>query len=216
MTPNPLRPFIPLFGSKWRIAPTYPEPRYDTIIEPFAGGAGYALHYPSLNVRLYDMDPVVCGIWDYLIRGKASEVRRLPARCDHVDDIKGPPEARWLVGWWFNKGVTRPRKRPGAWARNWSHRGHRQTSHWGEQVRDRIADQMQHIRHWRVYNAPYTAAGEQMATWFIDPPYHGPVGRRYAHHAIKYHLLSYWCCNRLDRSSFARARGPTGYRSART
>jgi hypothetical protein len=32
-----LRPFWRYYGGKWRAAPRYPAPRYDTIIEPFAG-----------------------------------------------------------------------------------------------------------------------------------------------------------------------------------
>ena len=46
------------YGTKKRIAKKYPEPKYDIIIEPFAGagaGAGaYACLYPDRKVKLYD------------------------------------------------------------------------------------------------------------------------------------------------------------------
>jgi hypothetical protein len=32
-----LRPFFSFYGGKWRIARHYPTPKYDIIIEPFAG-----------------------------------------------------------------------------------------------------------------------------------------------------------------------------------
>ena len=35
-----------------RFAKIYPEPKYNTIIEPFAGSAGYALHHYSKKVIL--------------------------------------------------------------------------------------------------------------------------------------------------------------------
>jgi len=42
-----LRPFWRYYGGKWRAAPSYPSPRCETIIEPFAGAAGYSLRYPD-------------------------------------------------------------------------------------------------------------------------------------------------------------------------
>lgn len=44
---NKLKPFFTYFGGKYRIAPRYPKPQYNTIIEPFAGSAGYSLRYPE-------------------------------------------------------------------------------------------------------------------------------------------------------------------------
>ena len=40
-----LRPFFCYYGGKWRAAPKYPPPEHDTIVEPFAGAAGYATRY---------------------------------------------------------------------------------------------------------------------------------------------------------------------------
>ena len=39
-------PLFKWFGSKWSASKHYPRPLYDTIVEPFAGGAGYAPFVP--------------------------------------------------------------------------------------------------------------------------------------------------------------------------
>ena len=38
-----LKPFWRYYGGKYRAAPAYPPPRLGTIVEPFAGSAGYSL-----------------------------------------------------------------------------------------------------------------------------------------------------------------------------
>lgn len=67
---NELKPFFTYFGGKYRLAPKYPKPMYNTIVEPFAGSAGYSLRYPEREVILNDLDPVISGIWEYLINVK--------------------------------------------------------------------------------------------------------------------------------------------------
>lgn len=144
-----LRPFFGYYGGKWRTALRYPAPKFDTIIEPFAGSAGYAMRYPTRAVQLYDANPVIVGVWDYLIRTPRSEIARLPLHFDHVDELDVPAEARDLIGFWLNRGVAMPRRSPSAWMRS----GIRPGSFWGEQVRHRIASQVEHVRHWTVAQA---------------------------------------------------------------
>ncbi len=189
-----LRPFFSYFGSKWRIAPSYPPPTHPDLIEPFAGSAGYATRHHRLSVHLYDADPTIVGVWDYLIRVRPAEVLRLPARVDHVDDVRAPVEAKHLIGFWWNKAVPTPRRRPSSWAKR-DDPG-RASSHWGSAVRDRLAAQVDHIRHWQVTHGSYTGAGNPRATWFIDPPYDGPAGRHYRHNRIDYAALGEWCRTR--------------------
>lgn len=95
-----MKPFFCYFGGKWRAAPRYPQPRFATIIEPFAGAAGYATRYADRNVRLYDVNPVVVGVWDYLIKASPSDVMGLPTKITSTDDLPPsvPQEARWLIG----------------------------------------------------------------------------------------------------------------------
>ena len=62
-----------------------------------------------------------------------------------VDDLGPlPQEAKWLIGFWLNGGVSAPCKRPGAWMRE----GLRPNSKWGPVVRDLLASQVDRIRHW--------------------------------------------------------------------
>src|SRR4029077_10578983 len=104
-----LRSFFSYYGSKWMLAKYYPPPKYDTIIEPFAGSAGYSLHYAHKKILLYDIDPVVCGVWDYLIKASVDDILRLPTAFHYVTDVPGLcQEARWLIGYWLHKATTRP------------------------------------------------------------------------------------------------------------
>src|SRR5690348_5384455 len=58
-----LMPFFSFYGGKWRAAPKYPAPLYDTIIEPFAGSAGYAVRHYEKRVLLCEKDPVIAALW---------------------------------------------------------------------------------------------------------------------------------------------------------
>lgn len=166
-----VRPFFGFYGGKWRDAlKHYPVPAHDTIVEPFAGSAGYAVRYANRKVILGEIDPVIYGIWQYLIHVKASEILGIPdlEEGQSVNDLAIIQEARWLVGFWLNRGASRPRTGPSAWMRD----GIRPGSFWGQRVRETIARQVEQIRHWKVYNKGYRDLpfrGE--ATWFVDPPY---------------------------------------------
>lgn len=185
-----LRPFFYYYGGKWRASVKYPKPKYETLIEPFAGGAGYAQRFPWLKVRLYDIDPIVCVVWNYLIHVSQKEIQSLPLEINHIDDLAVCQEAKWLIGFWFNKGVTYPRKSPSAWMRN----GGRPNTFWGEAVREMIAAQLPAIRHWTVTNLSYKEIDiNQQATWFVDPPYSDTCGTQYRYHDIDYTHLGNWC-----------------------
>ena len=112
-----LRPFFCYYGGKWRAAKRYPKPIHNHIIEPFAGGAGYSLRYPHLDVTLCDVDPIIYGVWNYLIKSTPEEIRNLPIKVNHVDDFNIPQEAKWLIGFWLNKACVSPRLTPSAWMR---------------------------------------------------------------------------------------------------
>ena len=72
-----LRPFFCYYGGKWRAAPKYPAPEHDTIVEPFAGAAGYATRYPDRKVVLVERDPVIAGLWRYLTKVSPAEIERM-------------------------------------------------------------------------------------------------------------------------------------------
>lgn len=75
MTP---RPYFPLLGSKWNSVKHYPRPRCARIVEPFAGPAGYALRYYRSDVVLCERDPLIAGLWRWLIQARPADVLRLP------------------------------------------------------------------------------------------------------------------------------------------
>jgi len=187
-----LKPFFCYYGGKWRSAPRYPRPIFGTVIEPFAGGAGYSLRYSQLNVILYEVDPVIHGLWDYLIKVSSQEIMSLPDSVDNVDDLTCAEEAKWLVGFWLNKATTQPCKTASAWAKG----GLRPNSHWGTVIKGRIASQVDMIRHWRVYNQSYENIPDQKVTWFIDPPYQNAVGRHYKFNKVDFNKLGVWCQSR--------------------
>lgn len=211
-----LRPFFQYFGGKWRSANAYPEPRHRTIIEPFAGSAGYSLRYPSRRVVLVEKSPPIAAIWRYLIRVSASELLALPDLPERgsVDDVEGlTQEQRWLIGMWVQSGVSGPRKTMTVWP-GADYEGHHKMNKWGRHVRRRLAQQVGHIRHWTIIEGDYTEAarvahnGESEATWFIDPPYqlmgkHYPCGSD----AIDFAELGTWCRTRRGQVIVCEATG---------
>lgn len=187
-----LWPFFCYFGGKWRAAPHYPVPQHDEIFEPFAGAAGYATRYHDRRITLHETDPKIFGIWDFLLRASESDINSIPSSVGHVNEISGPQEARWLVGFWLNKATTTPHLTPSAWMRQ----GWRPNSQWGDAIKQRIASQLAHVRHWKILNRSYVEAENRRATWFIDPPYQGESGRRYSHNAIDFGALANYCRTR--------------------
>ena len=192
MSADSMKPFFTYYGGKWRAAPSYPAPLLSRVVEPFAGSAGYSLRYPHLEIELFDVSPVVAGVWEYLISVSESEIRNLPAVVEHVDDVPGAQEARWLVGFWLNKGTPGPRKQASSWMRS----GLRPNSYWGEAIRERIASQLEGIRHWKVTCGDYREAGDGVATWFVDPPYDNAAGAHYPFNFADFFSLGEWCRSR--------------------
>lgn len=195
-----LEPFFSYYGGKWRVAPQYPEPTRQVLIEPFAGAAGYSLRYPHLQVTLIEKDPVVWSVWDYLLHVSEKEVLQLPLleAGDAVDDFNLPQEAKALIGFWLNKGTVQPGKTPGKWMRGWLEDHVEGSSNfWGEGVKQRIAGQLSRIRHWKLIYGSYMNAPDIEATWFIDPPYQ-KAGTFYkqSSKAIDFDLLGEWCQQR--------------------
>ena len=192
-----LRPFFPYYGSKWNVARHYPAPAPGPVVEPFAGSAGYATFHGCPDVLLLDADPHIAGVWDFLIRATPAEILSLPElphAGDSVDDHPLPQEARWLIGFWLNRGSARPKRTRTAF----STRADRHQLTWGSRAKARIASQIDAIRGWRVLNAPFHAAPDVEATWFVDPPY-GDKGRFYRIGFDGFADLGDWCRSRRGR-----------------
>jgi hypothetical protein len=160
----------------WNRARYYPAPIGETICEPFAGGAGYSLFYDCKRVSLLDVDPIVCGVWGYLLRVSAAEVMALPEMPevgDHVDNYQLPQEAKHLIGFWLNRGSATPKKSRTAY----SARTDRAQLNWGSRAKERIAAQLPLIAGWSIRQASYENA-EPSDTTLIDTPYQNK-GRHY-------------------------------------
>ena len=176
---------------------TTPPPEYETIVEPFAGSAGYSVRYADRKVVLGEKDAIIFGVWDYLLRVQAHEILAIPDLVpgQTVADLAVCQEARWLVGFWLNRGASRPRSGPSAWMRD----GVRPGSFWGEAgAAGRSRPKWDRIRHWQVFNCSYEElpfSGE--ATWFVDPPYQNQ-GRHYYHgpENVDFVMLGDWCRTR--------------------
>jgi len=207
-----LAPFWRYYGGKHRVAGRYPPPRYRTLIEPFAGSAGYACCYPHLDVILVESYPLIAACWRYLIAVSPDEIMAIPDIPDGgtVDDLPCCQEGRWLAGWWCNDATASPCKSPSAWKRN-PHPdiGSLEFLCWNAAVRARIARQVQRIRHWRMIEGDYTAAPDIEATWFVDPPYAGRPGSHYVHGSktLDYHALGDWCQSRRGHVMVCEAAG---------
>jgi hypothetical protein len=189
-----LRPFWRYYGGKWRAAPRYPQPIYDTIIEPFAGAAGYSLRHYRRNVILVEKYARVAEIWRYLIGVSSAEILRIP-EVEHVDDLPPwvPVGGRDLVGFAMNAAVVAPCKQLSSGRKQLRAAG-RVFEGWSKALRARVAEQVNHIRHWRVIEGSYETAPDTEATWFIDPPYQ-VAGSYYIHGSaeIDFVALGEWC-----------------------
>lgn len=189
-----LHPFFSYFGSKYRMAKYYPKPSHEVIIEPFAGAAGYSLLYPEKKIILYDNYEPVVMLWNYLIKVKKEEILNLPlnnnghefCKENPVSDCNISAEAKILIGFWLTESQTSFSRYPLSKSRG---------GNWTDRKRNMLANQLDHIRHWKIENKSYDKIDNQKCTWFIDPPY-SQAGKRYRKNNINYQQLATWCKER--------------------
>ncbi len=152
------------YGSKSKIAKLYPYPQFETLIEPFAGSARYALHGENWKrkVKLFDLDNRICMVWDYLIRVSEYEILALPdiPNGAHLDTFKLTQEQKLLIGCCIQSasGFRKTASKVGnfnTWNRD----------------KNRIAKTLHKVRHWTIENKGFSDIDNEIATWFIDPPY---------------------------------------------
>lgn len=178
------------YGSKSKIINYYPPPRYDKIIEPFAGSARYALKYFDRDVLLVDKYPVIIKIWQWLQQCSKKDILDLPVLKEGqtVNNFDLCDEAKWLIGFSINSASASPKLSPqlfNGWARN----------------KKQIAESLFKIRHWKLRVDNYLNLENEKATWFIDPPYQ--FGGEYyimRNDFIDFNELGEWCMNRSGQS----------------
>jgi site-specific DNA-adenine methylase len=199
-----MKPFFSYYGSKYRLCQQgfYPAPKSgNVVIEPFAGSATYSVYHEPEYAILIDKNPLVVGIWRYLINASEKQILALPTLSDsHIfdfnDALKELQQAeRDLIGFWMGKAQTRPAQSP----TNWFKKYHKKSSCtvWNEFVKDRIINQLPKIRKWKAIvgeysNADYQYPNYKKQTYFIDPPYSSVAGRKYKHNKINYLHLKWW------------------------
>lgn len=156
-------PLFKWFGSKWQSAKRYPSPEHDTIIEPFAGSAGYACNFAEKRVFLWDADDNVRDLWLWLLFvANESLIRTIPVGEPAGTDIRelglSWGQSLLLKHWQRTNNVG------DCWTISpWGHL----PGQWTESTRARVAEEVYAIKHWRLDQPP----AEKVGTWFIDPPY---------------------------------------------
>ena len=176
------------YGSKSKLAHRYPAPKYDTIIEAFAGAAGYSLHGDNWkkNVILYDAFPKIAGVWEYLINATEGDIMALPdlKPGDKVTSYPSLTDAeRWLIGFSINRGSSVPKVTASERSDGLTYKRH-------------ICENLHKIRHWKVFCSSYEECPNQEATWFIDPPYQKAGKYYYGHSRMDYEALRKWTLER--------------------
>ena len=199
-----MRPLIHYYGSAWRKTRQrmYPAPRRSTVVEPFAGGAGYSLFHEPRKVILCDLDPVICGVWRYLLSVSPKELLALPNLDLNtpLDTLKWPcQEAMWLAGFWAGVGSQYPAKPPSKWCREYSQA--QPGRFWTPTLKMRIARQLPGLQNWEIHECSFMDLPGKVleldATWFIDPPYMDK-GKHYRCGSadIDFEHLGAWCKKR--------------------
>lgn len=174
------------YGRKKQIARHYPEPAYQTIVEPFAGAAAYALYGDrwQRQVLLLEKDPRVAEIWQWLIETATPDsIRALPELKvgEKSSEFLHIIHAATKMAFKYKTIKVTP-----VLERNW-------------EISKRVmAANLHKVKHWKIVCGDYTEAPDIEATWFIDPPYKSYPGTGYDHgsDAIDYKCLAEWVLSR--------------------
>lgn len=187
---KPINPLMKVFGSKFSATKrgSYPAPLPgSTIFEPFAGSAGYSLNYHWHNVVIYETNPHLAYLWQWLLGSATSDdILGIPLNLPVGSDIRDCSDLShgqqlllkswqrtnnhgncWTVSAWGNS--------PGQWTLN---------------TRKRVAEEIHAVKHWQFRPIPWTEPG----TYFCDSPYlynyqYGVKGFDFAGYAAKVNNL---------------------------
>lgn len=182
------------YGSKSKIVKYYPIPIHDTIIEPFAGTAQYALTYWDKDVILIEKYDTICNLWKWLqtcSKNDILSIRQLKYG-EKTDDFTWDcQEQKDLIGFIITGAPSMPKKT----ASKWKTIIRPNTQQFKLET---IANNLEKIRHWKIICGDYRECSPDIkATWFVDPPY--VVGGKYYKYGSKdidYVKLGEWCKHR--------------------
>ena len=172
------------YGSKSKIVNYYPPPKYDKIIEPFAGSARYSLKYFDRDVTLVDKCKAVIDAWLYLINASNKDIMSLPKLNPHdnIDNFNLSVGEKSLLSFLVNVGNTGRKSMT-----------ERSFNQFDIQIKN-IRSQLFKIRHWNIVFDDYKNLKNIEQTWFIDPPYqYGGNEYKENNKQINFNELGEWC-----------------------
>jgi hypothetical protein len=176
------------YGTKTKLAPLYPRPIHNRIIEPFAGAAKYSLLHFENDVLLIDEYPVIIQIWKYLQKCSPKDILGLPdykvgdtIELRDLDCIEQYELLRFLL----QEGTVGGNKVYEMGLKSY------------DAKRKKIAANLFKIKHWKFECKSYIYTPNYEATWFIDPPYQFG-GHKYVHSSkkINFKQLADFCKER--------------------
>lgn len=189
------------YGGKSKVINHYPEPRYDTIIEPFAGSARYALkHGLNRDVWLNDKYDVIYKLWKYLINTNKEQIENLPniKKGDDIRNFNLSEEEKYLLGFSVGNGRAQPSWTVTSFGDKTSYP--KTDSRWRPNstwtlTKNRILNNLDLIKNWKITNLDYRELPDIEGTWYIDSPYQFG-GDLYVENNINFEELAEWCKSR--------------------
>lgn len=178
-------PFMKWFGSKWRLAKKYPPPKHLTIVEPFAGSAGYSCLYHNRQIFLADTHKNVVDLWNLFIY-HSEQIEPIPVDLppySKFESLALSREQELVLNAWQRTNTVTMTRHTSSWGSK--------PGQWIESTKNRLMNQCRMIGHWSVRHATWHETFDRFrdlpVTWFIDPPYQ--YGYDYRQPRIDYKLL---------------------------
>jgi len=196
------------YGAKSKFAPRYAPPAHRTVIEPFAGAAGYSVHHlVEGNIDqaiLVEKDYRVFFLWNRLLAMTPEEVldMREPEAGEYTDDF-----------FWMTCAASNALAKTDGFT--FSARAATKTG----SLKRRVARLLPYVKdRVTLIYGDYTDAPDVEATWFIDPPYQVMSGMHdksrgngYARgcdaRSMDYSELAEWCLERRGQVTICEAEG---------
>jgi site-specific DNA-adenine methylase len=176
------------YGGKSKLVKHYPTPKHDLIIEPFAGSARYALKYWERDVLLVDKYEEVIKLWKWLQQCSPNDILKLPILKvgQNIKEMGFNEGEILLMQWYAAGGVATPQ--------------HKVTKFGAENSKSfqkKIALNLHKIKHWKIQHGSFEDIPNQIATWYVDPPYQfGGEHYKESSKKIDFKKLGEWCMNR--------------------
>lgn len=129
---------------------------------------------------MFDKYEKVYLTWKYLIESSIEDINRLPDLVEglNLDTINISPEEKSLLGFYANPASAVPKKTV-------TKRGEKSWS----RHKKFLLDNIHKIKHWKIYNDVYQNIPNEIATYYIDPPYQ--FGGQYYHSSSSNKLINY-------------------------